>query len=349
MARPLRIHEAGGWYHVMARGDGGEAILRSGPDRRRFLGLVSELPGRSGLEVHAFVVMDNHYHLLVRCGEEPLGEGMRWLHTTFSVRYNLAHRRHGHVLQGRYKAMLIRESGAVERVARYVHLNPVRVRRLGLSGNDRQAARTIGSGEPGAGVVERRLAVLREYEWSSWRVYAGLETAPGWLETGRLLGKGTGRAGRSALVRYTEEPLRLGVLESPWKGLVGGVVLGDVEEAEALIRRDGGKEGATLASRLGAGRRRPTWGQVTATASRLSGSGWEEMAARHGDWRRDAVVAVASSLPGWRLVDVAREMGGVSYAALAQAAGRFRRRAATDPARREFASRLRAKISNVND
>ncbi len=61
MARPLRINLAGGWYHVMSRGNGGEALYRSGEDRRRFLGLLAELQERFSLEVHAFVLIDNHY------------------------------------------------------------------------------------------------------------------------------------------------------------------------------------------------------------------------------------------------------------------------------------------------
>ncbi len=75
MARPLRIHVVDGWYHVMSRGNGGETLFRRDDDRRVFLGLVSELPERFGTEVHAFVLMDNRYHLLVRCRRTDLREG----------------------------------------------------------------------------------------------------------------------------------------------------------------------------------------------------------------------------------------------------------------------------------
>jgi hypothetical protein len=72
MARPLRIDLAGAWYHVINRGHRGGALFCDGADRRRFLDLVAELPDRFGLEVHAFVLMDNHYHLLLRMGEANL-------------------------------------------------------------------------------------------------------------------------------------------------------------------------------------------------------------------------------------------------------------------------------------
>ena len=70
MARPLPIHVGDGWYQVMSRGNGGEDIYRRDEDRRRFFGLLPELPERFGTEIHAFVLMDNHYHLL---GAVPSG------------------------------------------------------------------------------------------------------------------------------------------------------------------------------------------------------------------------------------------------------------------------------------
>ena len=103
VARPLRIEVAGAWYHVMNRGHRGGALFRDDEDRRRFLGTVAELPERFGLEVHAFVLMDNHYHLLVRTTEANLGHAMRWLNVTYAVKFNWAHRCHGTVFQGRFK------------------------------------------------------------------------------------------------------------------------------------------------------------------------------------------------------------------------------------------------------
>jgi REP element-mobilizing transposase RayT len=66
MARPLRGLIAGGWYHVTSRANRREALFRGDSDRRRFLGLVAELADRFRAENHAFVLLDNHYHLMVR-------------------------------------------------------------------------------------------------------------------------------------------------------------------------------------------------------------------------------------------------------------------------------------------
>src|SRR5574341_657914 len=121
MARPLRILVPGGWYHVTSRANGREDLFRTDDDRRRFLGLVAELPERFGLEIHAFVLMDSHYHLLVRTPIPNLSHALKWLHVTYSMRFNWAHQTRGHVFQGRYKAILIEDLQGVVAVARYLH------------------------------------------------------------------------------------------------------------------------------------------------------------------------------------------------------------------------------------
>ena len=79
MARPVRVVRPDTWYQVMNRGHRRGAVFLDDADRRRFLGLVAELPQRYGVELHAFVLMDNHYHLLVRTGDANLSDAIRWL------------------------------------------------------------------------------------------------------------------------------------------------------------------------------------------------------------------------------------------------------------------------------
>ena len=79
MARPLRIEVAGGWYHVTARGNERRAIYRDDQDRRHFLELVGETAERFNLAVHAYVLMDNHYHLLMETREANLSRALQWL------------------------------------------------------------------------------------------------------------------------------------------------------------------------------------------------------------------------------------------------------------------------------
>lgn len=91
MARPLRVNLAGSCNHVVSRGNGGEVLFRDGTYRRRFLGLVSVLPERFSLELHAFVLMNNHCHLVVRCLEANLNEAIRWLHVSYAETADRAH------------------------------------------------------------------------------------------------------------------------------------------------------------------------------------------------------------------------------------------------------------------
>jgi REP element-mobilizing transposase RayT len=353
MARALRIHVADGWYHVVSRGSGGRAIYRDDDDRRRFLDLVSELPERFGVEIHAFVLMDNHYHLLVRCRRTSLSETLRWMQTSYAVHFNLAHRRRGPVFQGRFKGILIRDETALDGVARYMHLNPVRMGGLGLSRDDQRRAKELGCPDPGAELVARRIAVLRGHRWSSWPMYAGLEAAPGWLTTDRIRGGCGGRRPaeqRAALVRYTETPIHQGHLEGPWTGVVGGVVLGEVRDAKALIRRAAKQPGkGQFEMGKDARRVRPPWKEIVRAAEKILGRTWREMSEEYGDWGRDGVMAVATGHLGWRLVEVAREVPDVAYDSLAQGVRRFRRLSANRPEMEGFAVSLRNKFSKLRD
>ena len=82
MARKPRLEYAGAVYHVMNRGNRQQAIFRSDGDRTRFLAALGEVCGRTGWKIHAYVLMGNHYHLLVETPESNLTAGMQWLQGT---------------------------------------------------------------------------------------------------------------------------------------------------------------------------------------------------------------------------------------------------------------------------
>ena len=167
MARPLRFQYPGACYHIMARGDGGKTIFEDDEDRKVFIARLGEVCGRCGWKVHAWVLMGNHFHLLLETPEPNLVVGMKWLLGTFSQGWNRARQRRGHVFQGRYKSVPVNgeETGAYyfRIVADYIHLNPARA---GLAG---------GSG-----------GKLSDYRWSSQGAYAK-GVGPDWLVTERVL------------------------------------------------------------------------------------------------------------------------------------------------------------------
>jgi REP element-mobilizing transposase RayT len=165
MARKIRLEYPGAVYHVMCRGDRREAIFLNDKDRWRFLETLAEACGRSGMRVHAYVLMTNHYHLLLETPEGNLVAGMRWFQSTYTSRINARHRLSGHLFQGRYKAAPIDpDTPAYFRtVSDYIHLNPVR-----------------------AGLLRADRPRLGSYPWSSYRAFVGAKPLPAWLVRERV-------------------------------------------------------------------------------------------------------------------------------------------------------------------
>ena len=118
-----------------------KAVFRDDRDRRRFLDLLQDWVNRFGIRLHAYVLMDNHYHLLLESTNANLAQAMQWLQVSYTVWFNRRHRRIGHLFQGRYKAILLEPTAAAWEVSRYVHLNPVRIQGLGLGKTERERER----------------------------------------------------------------------------------------------------------------------------------------------------------------------------------------------------------------
>ncbi|MGD0813722.1 MAG: transposase [Verrucomicrobiota bacterium] len=214
MARPLRIEFAGATYHVMARGNQGRAIFDDDRDRQCFLETLAEACDKTGWRIHAYVLMGNHYHLLVETPEANLVAGMKWLQGTYTQRYNGRHEVFGHLFQGRYKAVPVDGAGAgyLETVSTYIHLNPAR-----------------------AGVIKIGKEKLKAYRWSSYPWYLSLPgRGPAWLERRRVMeGLRLKPEDRRGYEVYLEgRTLEIGLeegraeLEEQWKALRRGWYVG---------------------------------------------------------------------------------------------------------------------------
>jgi REP element-mobilizing transposase RayT len=197
MARAWRIEYAGGLYHVLSRGNDKCDIFFDDSGRRMFLNTLGELSARFDIDIFAYVLMDNHYHLLVRTQRANLSKSMQWFGATYTKRINLKHGRSGHLFQGRFKNMLIENDAYLLQLSCYIHRNPLR-----------------------AGMVKR----LVSYPWSSYRASAYGKGFEKWLNTEVILAQfgnveDRHKAYREQAQQYSKEKRRI------WEDLQHGIFL----------------------------------------------------------------------------------------------------------------------------
>lgn len=160
MARPLRIEFPGAWYHVMNRGARRSDVFLNDKDRTSFLTLLNDIVDTFHIEIHAYCLMNNHYHLLIHTPEGNLGQAMRHLNGVYTQRFNFHHRVDGPLFRGRYKAILVDADTYLTQVSRYIHLNP-------------KEAKT--TSDP------------TNYPWSSCRFFSKELKGPPWLKISTTL------------------------------------------------------------------------------------------------------------------------------------------------------------------
>jgi putative transposase len=203
MARPPRLQIAGAWHHIIARGIERSSVFKQDRDREHFLELLEVMAARFACNLSAYVLMENHFHLFLQTLEPNLSRAVQWLTISYGAWFNRRHERAGHLFQGRFKAVVVDPSDWAVRLTRYIHLNPVRIKRLGLDKSARQAARRGLSQPPEPEAVRQRIRTLREFRWSSYRAYAGYAKAPEWLKADWILRHG-GRRSSQQRARYRD-------------------------------------------------------------------------------------------------------------------------------------------------
>jgi REP element-mobilizing transposase RayT len=127
MARPLRIELGGGFYHVTAHGNGRLWLFRNDDNRNHFLNLLGASVLKYQVEIHAFVLMVNHIHLLVETRVPNLSQFMRKCLSDYALYYNRLYRRSGSVFKSRYGSFFIQEDNYYLALVRYLYNNPMKV------------------------------------------------------------------------------------------------------------------------------------------------------------------------------------------------------------------------------
>lgn len=126
MARRLRIQFPGAIYHVINRGNYRRDLFADAGAAKSFENALGDAAVRFEWTIHAFCVLQNHFHVALMTAAPNLSDGMHWLQATFALRFNRFRSEHGHLFQGRYRSPLVEDPSALVRVVNYIHLNPVR-------------------------------------------------------------------------------------------------------------------------------------------------------------------------------------------------------------------------------
>lgn len=198
MARMRRSFEQQGWFHITNRGVDKQDIYIDDEDRSYFIEQLGAAAALHGVEVHAFTLMSNHFHLIVHCPNGEVSAFMRQLLQRYAIRHNWRVGRVGHLFSGRFRSTVIHDADdgqdltkVLQVMARYVHRNPLERLSIGQ---------------------------LRRDRFSSYGVYVGVRACPDWLYTGPLLGSYADD--RQRLAGFTERHLPLDKIPAPGRDVV---------------------------------------------------------------------------------------------------------------------------------
>lgn len=210
MARPLRIEYEGAFYHITARGNERRKIYYSKADYKKFKSYLKEAQQKYGYLIHCYVLMTNHYHLLIETKEANLSKVMHYINSSYTNYINIKRRRSGHLFQGRYKSILIDRDSYLLELSRYLHLNPVRAK-----------------------MVDRP----EDYPYSSYVVYISRDK--GDIVYRDLILEMMSKNKRNAKERYRDfmdEAIGVDV-ENPLKDVYGGMILGGANFIKEILDR----------------------------------------------------------------------------------------------------------------
>ncbi len=332
MARPLRIEYAGACYHVMNRGNQRGTVFRRPEEYDLFLDKLAAFADQFRVRLFCYCCLPNHFHLYLKTEQANLSRFMQGFLTSFTVSLNRSRGSCGHVFQGRFKAHLV-EDGAYHAVlSRYIHLNPVRVRRHGRR------------------PLRERRDHLRRFRWSSYPAHIGVRKAPEWLDMGRVLSEwsGTRREQMRRYRRYVEEGL-LREVENPFlaaaeQSIVGTDSFVDHIKREYLLRRQSDRREEPSLVHLQASF---SLEEVTAAVAVLYGVVPDRLLQRKGAHRkaRRMLMYCASKYCRYRssLTGLASELG-VSVSGLTQARDRVAKRLRRDRPLQEELQKVEAKL-----
>jgi len=322
MARPMRIEYEGAFYHVTSRGNERKEVFRGPEDYERFKHYVREAKDKYDFLLHGYVLMTNHYHLILETNKANLHQVMHYLNGSYTTYFNLKNGRSGHLFQGRYKGIVIDVDNYLLELSRYLHLNPVR-----------------------AGIVKRP----EEYVHSSYRLFIGLgKKKEGIVSRDRIWGmiSQDGRRAPGKYRRYVEEGMKK-ESRNPLKTLYGGTILGSGEFVQELLKKG---EIKNLKSE-----------EISCRRQLKAAKGVEELVRGVSSYfnvppnrvlerkgvMRDIAIYFGKKYTGLTNREIGERFGGLSYSGVTRVSQRFEEKMAKNMTLRRQVEEIDARISNV--
>jgi len=320
MARPLRIEYPGAFYHVTARGNERKRIFSAKTDYKQFKRYLEKAGEKYGCRIHCYVLMQNHYHLLMETPGGNLSQVMHYLNGSYTAFFNHRTGRSGHLFQGRYKAILVEVDSYLLQLSRYIHLNPVR-----------------------AGAVEKP----QDYPYSSYQSFIadkGEEILTRDLIWG-MISKDK-RLGPSRYRSFVERGLGR-ELENPLKEVYAGSVLG----GNAFVREALDKLKEEVWSRVEVSHRKELQTpyeaeEIVHLVSEHFGMNFEELVRQKGDGR-NLIIHLLKNKTGMTNREIGEMAGGLSYSGVSRVEERFVEKLKKDKKLDKDLKTVLNKLSNV--
>ena len=211
MSRPLRIEYEGAVYHVISRGNRGEHIFAEDQDKEYFIETLQNAIEKYKIDLYAYCVMGNHYHLLMTTPYGKLTKAMHYIGSSYGSFLRRRRGWIGHVFAGRYKSLCVEKEGYLLELSRYLHLNPVK-----------------------AGLAEKP----EGYKWTSYGYYIGQKEKPARLNTDWILTEyGNDRKAASTKYRKFVESAIKNPSGYPKEEIIGQAILGSKEFFKKIVTR----------------------------------------------------------------------------------------------------------------
>ena len=215
MARQLRIEFNGAFYHITSRGNLKEKVFFEDKDREVFLEILKKTKERYGFILHAYALMDNHYHLLMETPRGNISQIMQNINTSYTVYINRKYKRSGHLFQGRFKGIIVDKNEYLITLSRYIHLNPVR-----------------------AQLVKKPV----EYRWTSYMAYTERLPMSFLIDTSDTLCCFSNQLGKAKEAYMDFVEAAIGVEENPFEDVEEGLILGTKRFKEKIKKVIDNKE-----------------------------------------------------------------------------------------------------------